>query len=294
MRTVRLVAELPGEAAEALAGTLLGENAFDVLVDGDADVFKPDGTPLLHYRAGVVPADVCAAAYEVFRHPNVVVGSANRGVATGRGKKVYRVKGDGTTSRSHATLKPVPSGIVGYFDRNARYPYCRMTAFGLEFPGLFARAMPYVRAAHGVFERVCPARHAAQHAFAARTTPEFVLKGTCFTTVTVNRNWQTAVHTDKGDLAEGFGVMTALRGGEFSGCYLCFPKYRVAVDMRTGGVLLADVHEWHGSTPFHGKAGTYLRLSTVMYYRRNMIHCGTPAQEEERAKNRRRGTPLNG
>lgn len=81
------------------------------------------------------------------------------------------------------------------------------------------------------------------------THPSWLIAGTAFTAVTVNRDFRTAVHKDRGDLRAGFGVLTALRAGTFSGCHLVFPAYRVAVDLRTRGVLLCNVHEWHGNSP---------------------------------------------
>lgn len=79
-----------------------------------------------------------------------------------------------------------------------------------------------------------------------------MIADTAFTTVTISRDFPTAVHRDRGDLAAEFGVMAAVRAGEFGGCYLGFPKFRVAVDRRTTDVLLADVHEAHGNTDLVG------------------------------------------
>ena len=89
-----------------------------------------------------------------------------------------------------------------------------------------------------------------------------------FTTVTVNINFQTACHQDAGDLAEGFGVMTCTRAGEYTGGYLVLPQYRVAVDYGTTDVLFADVHLWHGNTAMK-RVGNSLfnRITCVHYYR---------------------------
>jgi hypothetical protein len=63
----------------------------------------------------------------------------------------------------------------------------------------------------------------------------------------------------------------------------------VAVDVQNYAVLLMDVHKWHGNTPFdpdpdkNPKVG-FERVSLVMYYRKNMIACGTAQEEGERAK----------
>ena len=79
----------------------------------------------------------------------------------------------------------------------------------------------------------------AQRAFVATVPPEYVIPGTVFTTVTMDRNWRTAAHRDTGDYQLGFGVLAVLEGGHFTGGELIFPKYGTAVNLRTGGVLLA-------------------------------------------------------
>ncbi|MFO0926381.1 MAG: hypothetical protein U0736_04990 [Gemmataceae bacterium] len=111
-----------------------------------------------------------------------------------------------------------------------------------------------------------------------------VIEDTAFTTVTVNQTWQTAVHTDKGDLPEGFGVITMLRRGDYRGGYLVFPKYRVAVDLGDRDVLLADVHESHGNTAITHRSDDAERISCVLYFRRHMTRCGSWRVEQRKAR----------
>lgn len=315
MKTLRLTTELPDAQADALAGSLLDESSFDTLVREDEMVFKPNGELLLMYRKDVLPGNLCTNAYKVLRHAAHL--SRNRGMASGEVKRAeleaasdgrppdprdkvsskvrYRPvrQADGRLSNTNHAV-PVNSGIVGYFDRAARFPYCRQTAFTMDEADKFLKALPFIQAVSGEFETNVPDRFKAQMAFIGRTNADFVIPGTAFTTVTVNKNWQTAVHKDAGDLKQGSGVMAVLQAGTYEGAYLCFPKYRVAVDMRLGGVCFADVHEWHGNTPIVGKPGRFERISCVFYYRERMHECGSSLQEAERAKRRRRGAPLHG
>lgn len=204
------------------------------------------------------------------------------------GTRLRPMKQDGTVSNTNYA-QAVHSGIIGFYDRYPRIPYCRLTAFNLYQPEKFQAAMPLIRAIDEAFKKNVPGRYAAQLKVVKQTSPDFVIHKTAFTTITVNKNWVTALHKDKGDLTEGFGVMTALRAGHYSGCYLCFPKYRVAVDMRTRSLLLADVHEWHGNTPLIGIEGAFERISLVCYYRQGMVSCGSAAEELARAKKIRMG-----
>lgn len=303
MKTIQLKTELSDEEVDKLGGTFLNDIHYDLLVQNeDVKILKPDGTPLIVFRSKVLPANVCKAAFPALR--GAASGAMNRGMAGGiipggdavkiGGQRTFikasddatrakPIKKDGTISNTSYSVS-VPSGIIGYYDRYPRIPFCRLTAFNLSHPEKFAQAIPYIRAINAVFKADMPDRYAAQLKMIRKTSQDFVINKTAFTTVTVNKNWRTACHKDAGDLREGFGVMSALRAGKYKGCYLIFPKYRVAVDMQTRDVCLADVHSWHGNSPLIGVEGMYERLSTVLYYRAGMIDCGTAKEEQERAK----------
>ena len=303
MRTIHLSEAdcLPDAEVEALAGQLLDDSYYDTLIEDDADVFKPDGTPLIMYRLGVLSHADCIGAYGGLRaaagesrNRGIAAGPVNestgaiKGVEVGSGKRIYRIKQDGTPSQTFEA-NPVLSGIVGYFDRNPRIPYCRTTAYTLKNEQKFAQSLPFIRKISNHFKATHPERWHSQHEMIQKTSPDFYIHDTVFTTVTVNLNWQTALHQDAGDYKGGFGVMTAIWKGKPCGCYLCYPKYRVAVNTMTTSVLLADVHEWHGNTPFTGVYGDYERLSFVLYYREKMAQCGSAADELEIAKKKRGG-----
>jgi len=287
------------EQQERWKGAKLDDSHYDVLLNEDADVYKPDGELLVQFRKNILDPAMCARAYRVMRTVGGDV--TNRGVAA-VGKSGFSLRKDGTRSKTqrvlvtkaaHPELMGVGSGVIGYLDRmSARFPYCRQTAFNLDHPELFAECMDYIQAVDAVFRRLSPIRHAAQLAVVQRTHPDFVIHGTAFTTVTVNKNFRTFTHQDAGDLKEGFGVMSVLRGGRYTGGYTVFPEFRVAANMSTGDVLLADVHEWHGNTPIVGKKDQHERVTCVFYYREKMQFCKSAAEELEYAKNRTFGTPL--
>lgn len=291
---------LTDEQADKFGGELLGDDAYDILIKADeaADVYKPDGTPLLKYRPLALSPALAAQAFKGLER--AAKEGTNRGMAAGeykgdtyQGREVVRTPGnkrfrmrkhDGTVSNT-MYAKPVRSGIVGYMDRGKRFPYCRLTAFDMGNPEALPGALPLLQEIDTVFANNMPDRYAAQLAYVQKTSPDFFIHGTAFTTVTVNMNFRTAVHKDAGDLKEGFGVISVIRAGEpYDGGYLCFPKYRCAVDIDSLGVCLADVHEWHGNTPIRGKLGRYRRMSLVTYYREGMHQCGTADEELDRAR----------
>jgi hypothetical protein len=128
-----------------------------------------------------------------------------------------------------------------------------------------------------------PERHRAQMEYYSRTSGDFRIPGTSFTTVSVNKNFRTAIHRDVGDLKQGFGVMTAFRRGNYRKGYTVFPKFRTAVDMQTSDLCLADVHEWHGNDEIVGLPGTYVRVSLVCYYQEKLAQCRSAEEERLRA-----------
>lgn len=260
------------------AGCIREDSQFTICGE-DVNVYKPDGSPLVIFRHNVLPSWVCR-----FALPSMFAAATPtdaRGMAAGRGYH-HDVKADGTVSNTRRANE-VLSGIVGYYDRKPpRHPHCRMTAYSASDVDGWVEMLPFISAVNDVFRDHCPERHAAQMEAVGATHPYWVIPGTAFTTMTVNRNFRTAVHKDEGDLKEGFGVMAVLERGGYAGGYLMFPKYGVAVDMRERDVILADVHEYHANTPIVGVEGEYDRISTVLYYRTNMRHCLSPAQEYAR------------
>lgn len=290
---------LTDEEADALRGAKLDDKSYRLLVKNDADVYKPDGSLLLRFRKNVIPYNIAAEAYPVLRKAATLTN--NRGTAAGflkqnqddvpedvkvqTGPTHYRrVRQDGTLSNTEAAVN-VNSGIIGYFDRYPRIPYCRQTAFNIQRYTEFRDILyPLIKSIDRLYSELVPDAYAKQRKLADETSQDFVIRGTSFTTVTVNKNWQTAVHKDAGDYPEGFGNLAVVEAGRYDGCYTCFPKYRVAADVRTCDFLAMDVHEWHGNTPIVPVSKRYERVAIVCYYRENMWKCGTAQQELERAK----------
>ena len=277
------------ECGERYAAKLLGDDCFTTLLDGSEDAMAIDaetGEEIAGIRRNAISSSVCKSAYESLRSAAGL--TDNRGVASGMGAsgetRYKRLRQDGTISNTQVSAEPVQSGIVGYFDRSARNPYCRQTSWTAKEPEKWMAALPFIQQVNQCFKETMPDRYEAQRLVCEQTEDEWVIPDTVFTTVTVNMNWQTAVHKDVGDLDEGFGCMSTMRAGKFDGCYLCFPEYGIAVDQRTQNVTLANVHNWHGNTPITGVRGKYERLSTVLYYRKKMQNCGSPDDELQRAR----------
>jgi hypothetical protein len=296
MRVIRALASLTDAEVATLEGTWLDDDSFDVLVtdaDGPTTVRKADGSPLLIYLPDHLSTPLCQAALEILI--DVPVGTRNRGAAAGQiapGRLRSRsLRRDGRES-NHTYAQMAPSTVLGFMEPNPRNPYCRLTEYPLRHFERFRRFWPFCRAVGHAFREQLPARYEAQMVAVQSIHRDFVIPGCPFTTVTLNRNWQTAVHVDDGDLRAGFGVMTVLRAGEYRGGFLVWPKYRVAVDMRNGGILLADVHEHHANTPITGGEAEYVRLSLVFYVREGMVTACRRSRVDENLRARQRHTEV--
>ena len=113
-----------------------------------------------------------------------------------------------------------------------------------------------------VFAQQRPREYAVLRA-AASLTPYRIVP-TSFTSAAVNRTEQMGVHMDDGNIRGGYGCMTVVRAGEFSGGLLVWPRYRVAVDLNDGDCLICDNQEAHGNTALVGEG--FERVSVVAYF----------------------------
>lgn len=304
MKTVRVNPVMSVKESDAMAGKFL--QGCGTVFREDVDVFdKETGRCLAKFRRGVIPGAVQLAAYDSLL--NAAKATDNRGVSTGEvvvndivqgvtqttRRKIRKQLRNGKISKTNvAAGGAVNSGIIGFFDRGPRFPYCRLTAFNQYEFDKFKKAYPILKLVDMKYAELMPEEYGRQRDLVSKTSPDFVIKGTVFTTVTVNKNWQTAVHKDKGDFKNGFGNLTALRKGTFTGGFLVLPRWDVGFDIQNGDLLLMDVHQWHGNTPIVKDDPKAVRLSLVMYYREKMIHCKSMKEELKKVKTRKYGTTL--
>lgn len=270
---------------------MMDDRDYDVLYDENVEVYKPDGEPLLVLLKGVLDPQKIALAWKAlkkFSTPN-----GNRGDAAGI-KREKKKKADGTisnTSEVPASWK-VDSGVYGYLERVIRIPYCRPCHWNRAHPDRYEMVLPLTQQVSSLFEKHVPKRYAAQKSYCDRTLPEYIIPGTVYTTVTVNKNFRTACHLDAGDLHEGFSGMAILKDGDVRGGNLVLPNWRAGVKLDHGDVIFFDAHEYHGNTQIVPVSKGAQRCSLVHYYREKMLGCKSMNEEIEIAKNRKTGDPV--
>jgi hypothetical protein len=178
----------------------------------------------------------------------------------------------------------VMSGIAGWFDRYPRIPFGRATSYTAREPEKFAMAYPFLQSLAQGFKELLPWRYNNQMEAAKKVDPRFLVPETPFTTVTVNKSFRTACHFDAGDLTSGLSnLLTLTNNGNYRGCHLVAPEYRVAVNPRPGDLLLINNHEvMHGNTQIELLDEEAERISLVVYFREKMLELGSKEYEDTR------------
>jgi Oxygenase domain of the 2OGFeDO superfamily len=176
----------------------------------------------------------------------------------------------------------VYSGIAGWFDRYPRIPYGRATSYTAKQFDKFKMSYPFLQTLAAGFKELLPWRYNNQMEAAKKIDPAFLVPGTPFTTITVNKTFRTAAHFDAGDLNEGLSNLLVLsNNGNYKGGYLVAPEYRVAVNPRPGDLLLINNHEvMHGNTPIELLDEEAERISLVVYFREKMLELGSKEYED--------------
>ncbi|KAG5483119.1 hypothetical protein CUR178_04692 [Leishmania enriettii] len=254
---------------------LTGEEAVDAVHSVHAEYLALDGFELVTkasifydregegqrvvavYIPGGVPKDTCRAAAAVLEP-----------AAT---KKNLRAATNGGL--------PPDTGIVGYYDylTNPTRHKCRETEFSRRNWGLFSQCEPLLKHLDKLYSQLAPMHH---HLQKVAIPSQYQLYGTVFSTITVNRNFRTAVHTDKGDFRSGLGVLSVING-EFEGCHLAIKRLKRAFQLKVGDVLLFDTSLEHGNTEVVNPETHWQRTSVVCYLRTGLM---SSACEVERRK----------
>lgn len=247
---------------------LLKRDDIKNIIDHDADVYTEEGVLLLRFRKNALTKTNVEKFYEniISFAKNV---SSNRGSATG------------SKNKSVWTNPKVMSNIFGFFDRwspSQKIIFKRLgkkpvvdvreCRFNMDFPEKYKETIPLIKEIDELYEKLTPEQYAKQYKKAKQT--HFKIPGTSFTTVTTNVNYQTSVHTDKGDDDEGFGNLAVIEQGKYSGAETCFPQYGIGVDVRSSDILFMDVHQPHANLPMIKEDKEVIRLSIVCYLRKNI------------------------
>jgi hypothetical protein len=316
VKEVILEPKLTNDEIKAREGTYFTDKDADTIFNEDVDVYGKDPDTgakklLARFRKNVLPNNLVKTGWEAYYQ--TAAASRNRGAAAGpiqpksnywKKRKLMNVNKwsaqyemNGKVGKMRVNNN-VFSSVLGYFEQT---PFmglpCRLTSYTQKYFHQYKHGIPFIQAIDTVFKQLIPDKHAKQVA-AASSKPQFQVADTAFSSITINRNFQTALHMDAGDFKEGFGNLSVIERGKYSGGATLFPRYRVGFNLRTGDFIAMDVHEWHCNTELYETAedaafnkqlpkihhdseetGTlggnkpYTRISFVCYLREKIPHC---------------------
>ena len=217
----------------------------------------------------------------------------------------YMIK-DGTKKSKMKVNNQVASNPIGFYEESKNFCKlpCRLTHFTRTNYDKYKGGLPFIQKIDQMFQKLIPDSHQKQLE-QANKKPHLKIPETCFSTITINRNFRTALHRDAGDFKGGFGNLTVIERGKYHGGYTILPQFGVAVDVRSRDFLAMDVHQWHSNTPIYeteedkaynetlepafkdnpevGTVGIYekyTRLTFVCYLREKIVNCPDEIPEE--------------
>ena len=208
------------------------------------------------------------------------------------------IKKDGGVSKMKVNNQ-VASNPIGFYEASNNFSKlpCRLTHFTRTNFEKYNEGLCFIKEIDNQFKKLVPESYKKQ-LDRANTKNHLKIPGTCFSTITINRNFRTAQHKDAGDFSGGFGNLSVIKRGKYHGGYTAFPQFGVAVDVDTGDFLAMDVHQWHCNTEIYetdedkaynetieadyhdnpevGTVGIYekyTRLTFVCYLREKIANC---------------------
>ena len=146
----------------------------------------------------------------------------------------------------------VASNPIGFYEASKNFCKlpCRLTHFTRTNYEKYNQGLPFIQKIDQMFQKLIPDAHQKQLNQANKKS-HLKIPNTSFSTITINRNFRTALHRDAGDYKDGFGNLTVIQRGKYQGGYTVFPQFGIGVDVRNGDFLAMDVHQWHSNTPIY-------------------------------------------
>ena len=179
----------------------------------------------------------------------------------------------------------VRSGVAGYFDAVAGLP-CRQVRWSNINPLKHAELIKLATEIQDNHKKYCDSSYNYHRKKADEVPENLLFKDTIYSTMTLNYDFRTASHKDKGDLEGGLSTLTIFEDipNNYEGFYLGLPEYKICFDIRDGDTLIFNAHEYHANTEFKVLSDKLKvddltdehfagRMSVVCYMRNKLYKC---------------------
>jgi hypothetical protein len=269
------------------------------ILDEDCDLYDSETNELIFiFRKDIIPKNLYNIDEKLIKHTRDL--TSNRGHAAGtvnasglvKGKEHWNSKPDAPCDKDGNPLpdghqkhtsyfkyadgrvskrmrsNSVASHSIGGFTKNAGLP-CRLTYWTKNNLKSYESIFPLTTYISDRYFEYVPDKWLNQKEKYDNSPSDFVIPGSNFSTLTVNMDFRTASHKDKGDHKGGLTCFTIKECGEWTGGELCFPEYDVGLNVREGDLLLFNPHVTHCNNPLKGEG----RMSFVFYLRDAMNKC---------------------
>lgn len=165
------------------------------------------------------------------------------------------------------------SAVLGTIDRSGRTPFGRLTKPTLERYEDFKGQLPLFKEMDSLLKSAMPATWKVLSArFKGVKDKAYNLFGTCFTSITMNWNFQVAYHYDGNNAKDAAAALTVMESGTYEGSEFVFPQLRLAFNLRHGDFLGGDNQGlMHGMMPFKNCSKDYESVWFVFYQRDSII-----------------------
>jgi len=296
METVKLTKDYGNnQSQEKWAGNFLTEEAYEQVVSPTEDtaIFKPgaslyDDVPLAYVVCDAYPDTKVIDCLKTIEETTSMRANASGPILEedmkAKGITEYRLR---TPNSYQVKTKKGDWGMIAYANeihsvmagwKRGRFSGAiEASGWTKDNPDKFEILKDIPLYNEKAFEKVDPKRYESQKIF-AETSVSTEHRVGIVTTLSMNRysdlglgSKGMSVHVDSGDTEAGMTTMCHFRDGEYEGAYLCFPRYKIAIDAPDNSVIIADSLELHGVTPIKGE-GT--RYTCVAYCDRRLATIG--------------------
>lgn len=290
---------------EALKGDYYDESHYDEIINDECVGLKENGDILFVFCKNAIKRENREEYIKAIKN-NAKSKTKNRGTAAGvadvsrfpkdavalcdgdgnplknpRLVSVRYLKEDGSVCK-RCQSNAVRCGCAGYFDRVGKLP-CRMVGWSTNNPEKHSKAVELCEEIASTHKEKEPKSYAYQM---SKTHRDYRMGETPYSTLTLNYDFRTACHIDRGDLLNSLSTLTILEEipDNYDGCYLGLPEYKIAINVRDGDTLIFDAHEYHANTEIKVKSDILPiddltgnphagRISIVAYLRNRINTC---------------------